>query len=97
MDDGGRLEDNKMVWMEVAMFRFDLIVDDTTPVFDWLENKIPSDHIIRKIGYKTIIGWRMKIAFSDFNAAEQFHTRWADDFYALQYPKRLQNLKNKTM
>lgn len=79
------------------MFRFELIVDDPTLIFDWLENKIPSDHIIRKTGYKTIIGWRMKIVFSDSCAAEQFHTRWADDFSELQYPKRLQNLKNKTM
>jgi hypothetical protein len=47
----------------MAIFRVDLLVEDPQPVFDWIEKEIGKGFLVRKIAYKTVEGWYMKIVF----------------------------------
>lgn len=53
--------------------RFDLVVNDPYPVFDWLENNC-KDAIVRKIAYEQshLNNWYMKVVLDQPSAWENF-------------------------
>jgi hypothetical protein len=63
----------------MAVYRVDLLCDDPDPVFDWLEEEIDPKSLVRKIGYKTVKGWYMKMVFKRQADAEKFHRRFYPD------------------
>lgn len=63
----------------MAVYRVDLLCDDPGPVFDWLEEEITSQLLVRKIGYETVKGWHMKVVFKRQEDAEKFHRRFYPD------------------
>ena len=63
----------------MAVFRVDLLIDDPYPVFDWLDEHVAKELVVRRMAYKTIKGWYMKIVFKQQGDAESFHRRWYPD------------------
>ena len=63
----------------MAVFRVDVLVDDPYPVFDWINEHVPKGLVVRRMAYKTIKGWYMKIVFKQQSDAESFHRRWHPD------------------
>ena len=60
------------------LFRFDVLVDDPDPVFDWLANQAPG-HVLRHVAYDTFLGWSVKVVLTDPDTADAFRRRWSDD------------------
>ena len=60
----------------MAVYRVDVQVDDPYPVFDWLEENVTSGGVVRKMAYKTVKGWYLKIVFKNGTDAERFHRHW---------------------
>ena len=60
-----------MIW------RYDLYVDDPTPVFEWLEENV-KPALVRKIAYEVKLRnqWFMKVVVDTEEAAQAFHARW---------------------
>jgi len=58
--------------------RCDVLVDDPDPVFDWLLANI-ADRVVRKMAYKTVLGWHIKLALEGQDAVDRFWARWSDD------------------
>lgn len=63
----------------MAVFRVDVLVDDPYPVFDWINEHVPKELVVRRMAYKTLKGWYMKIVFKQQSDAESFHRRWHPD------------------
>jgi hypothetical protein len=57
-------------------YRVDLRVEDPKPVFAWLVEHVPQTSLVRRIAYKTVEGWYMKIVFAEQRDAELFHRKW---------------------
>ena len=60
----------------MAAYRVDLLTHDPDPVFEWLDAQIPPHLMIRRVGYKTVRGWYMKVVFKRQEDAEAFHRQW---------------------
>jgi hypothetical protein len=59
----------------MAAYRVDLLTDDPYPVFDWIDAEV-TGKVVRRVGYRTVIGWHMKVVFKRLEDAEAFHRRW---------------------
>jgi len=67
--------------------RCDVLVDDPDPVFDWLRTNM-HDRVVRKMAYKTVLGWYIKIALEGQDAADRFWVQWSNDDAARQAQTR---------
>jgi len=60
----------------MAVFRVDVLVDDPQPVFDWINEHVSQELVVRRVAYKTVNGWYVKTVFKRQSDAESFHRRW---------------------
>ena len=60
----------------MAVYRVDFLMEDSEPVFQWIEDNIPRSLVVRKIAYKTDQGWYVKAVFKRQRDAELFHHKW---------------------
>ena len=63
----------------MAIYRVDVLIADPKPVFDWINEHVPQNLIVRCIGYSTVKGWYVKAVFKRASDAELFHRRWFPD------------------
>jgi len=60
----------------MAIYRVDVLIADPKPVFDWIDEHVPKNLIVRSIAYNTVKGWHVKAVFKRQTDAELFHHRW---------------------
>jgi hypothetical protein len=60
----------------MPIYRVDVLVDDPKPVFDWIDEHVPKNLIVRRAAYNTVKGWHVKSAFKRQTDAELFHRHW---------------------
>lgn len=63
----------------MAIYRVDVLVADPYPVFDWINEHVPPNLVVRRIAYKTLKGWYFKVVFKRVSDAELFHCQWLPD------------------
>ena len=63
----------------MAVFRVDVLVNDPHPVYDWINEHVPKEFVVRAMAYKTVNGWYVKTVFKRQSDAESFHRRWYPD------------------
>ena len=73
--------------MNDTLFRFGVLLDDAAPLFAWLTEHV-SGHVVWQMGYKTILGWHVKVVLNSSEAADTFRSQWCQDFWEVQVPKR---------
>ena len=59
----------------MAVFGHTLLVPDCDDVFRWLEEHAGTS-LVRKMGYHSLLGWTMKIAFDDPDVSTKFAKDW---------------------
>lgn len=63
----------------MAVFRVDVLVENPQEVFDWVDEHVSKDLVVRAIAYQTFEGWYVKTVFKRQRDAESFHRRWYPD------------------
>ena len=63
----------------MAIYRVDVLIADPYPVFDWINEHVPQNLVVRRIAYQTHKGWYLKAVFKRATDAELFHRRWFPD------------------
>jgi hypothetical protein len=60
----------------MAVYRVDVLIDDPNPVFDWIDEHIQKNLVVRRVAYKSDRGWYVKAVFKRQGDAEPFHRQW---------------------
>ena len=63
----------------MAIYRVDVLTDDPKPIFDWLDEHVPTNLMVRRMAYNTVKGWYVKAVFKRQTDAERFHLHWFPD------------------
>ncbi len=63
----------------MAVYRVDVLTNDPYAFRQWVLDNIPSQSLVRFIGYRVPDGWYFKNVFSQQDVAERFHRHWYPD------------------
>jgi hypothetical protein len=63
----------------MAVYRVDVLTEDPRPVFEWIEDNVAGNLMVRRVAYKTVRGWYVKAVFKRQGDAELFHRHWRSD------------------